>query len=428
MAKNKRVNIKVEGSKKPKVNRLKSIKKQEKVNVKQNSENKSKNQLVDNVMSQLKNKMNRMSEIVTLDKQIVGKKSNNRDVANKPSSNQNGGSGKKRNRRANKKKKILEKLVAGSLSSDKNKRQNSVQKTGDGQKQEKKKQRRNKKVLAVNNANTKPKVKNVKQGKNQDVSKDLRKGLNIDILKKMLKEKENETQVNKKSDQARSASPLSLRDRMMAQLKASRFRFLNEQMYNSDSSQSKKFFQDDPQAFYTYHEGYKSQVDKWPVNPLDVIIDSITKMPKEYVIADFGCGDAKLADSVPQTVHSFDLVAVNDKVKACDMAHTPLLIGRTNVVVFCLSLMGSNLGDYILEANRVLEKNGILKIAEVESRFEKVDDFIKTMTKYGFDNTWTDLSNNLFYFMDFKKTKDVLKKDANKLPALTLKSCLYKKR
>jgi ribosomal RNA-processing protein 8 len=50
------------------------------------------------------------------------------------------------------------------------------------------------------------------------------------------------------------------------------------------------------------------------------------------------------------------------------------------------------------------------------------------MFNYGFVNTWKDLSNNLFYFLDFKKTKDVSRKDINKLPELTLKSCLYKKR
>ena len=78
--------------------------------------------------------------------------------------------------------------------------------------------------------------------------------------------------------------------------------------------------------------------------------------PKEHIIADFGCGEARLAESVPQKVHSFDLVAVNDKVKACDMAHTPLLMNGCNVVVFCLSLMGTNLADYLMEANRVLKQ------------------------------------------------------------------------
>lgn len=77
--------------------------------------------------------------------------------------------------------------------------------------------------------------------------------------------------------------------------------------------------------------------------------------PTDNVIADFGCGEALLAASVPHKVHSFDFIAVNDTVKACDMAHTPLLANSVHVVVFCLSLMGSNLSDYIIEANRVLK-------------------------------------------------------------------------
>ena len=40
--------------------------------------------------------------------------------------------------------------------------------------------------------------------------------------------------------------------------------------------------------------------------------------------ADFGCGDAQLASNVPQTVHSFDLVATAPGVIACNMANTPL--------------------------------------------------------------------------------------------------------
>ena len=77
--------------------------------------------------------------------------------------------------------------------------------------------------------------------------------------------------------------------------------------------------------------------------------------PQDYIIADFGCGEAILADSIFQTVHSFDLIAINSKVTACDISHTPLLMGSVNVVVFCLSLMGTNIKDYLLEANRVLK-------------------------------------------------------------------------
>ncbi|XP_043267738.1 ribosomal RNA-processing protein 8 [Venturia canescens] len=247
------------------------------------------------------------------------------------------------------------------------------------------------------------------------------KNLNVKRLESMLASKE------KSKTSKIMQTPETLRERMMTQLRASRFRYLNETLYNNESSESKRFFKEDPDAFAAYHAGYKQQVEQWPLNPLDVIISSISKLPKDYVIADFGCGEARLAESVTQRVHSFDLVAVNDKVKACDMAHTPLLTHGINVAVFCLSLMGTNLGDYLLEANRVLKMDGIMKIADVESRFENIDEFITLLKSYGFINTWKDLSHNLFYFMDFKKISDV-NRNAKKLPQIALKPCVYKKR
>ncbi|KAL0100317.1 hypothetical protein PUN28_019584 [Cardiocondyla obscurior] len=257
--------------------------------------------------------------------------------------------------------------------------------------------------------------------------------VNPDQILKINKHKISVTQlkqmlVNKSNFQLKpKATQLPLRDRMMAQLRASRFRFINEILYNNESSQSKHYFKTDPDAFMAYHTGYNQQLEQWAVNPLDVIISSIKKLPKDNVIADFGCGEARLAASVPHTVHSFDFIALNDRVKTCDMAHTPLLMNSVNVIVFCLSLMGSNLNDYLIEANRVLKNNGILKIAEVESRFHDVMEFIRLLRSYGFKNTWKDFSHNLFYFMDFKKEEDISTKRKN-LPLITLKSCLYKKR
>ncbi|KZC09235.1 Ribosomal RNA-processing protein 8 [Dufourea novaeangliae] len=247
---------------------------------------------------------------------------------------------------------------------------------------------------------------------------------NLDLkkLEEMLAAKQK--QMTKKKD---NPKPVSLRERMMTKLKASRFRYLNETMYNSESSESKKYFKDDPDAFKAYHEGYQQQVEQWPLNPIDVIISSIKKLPKDYIIADFGCGEAQLAASVTHKVHSFDFVSLNENVTVCDMAHTPVLTNGVQVVVFCLSLMGTNLKDYIIEANRILKKDGILKIAEVKSRFEQVDDFIKVLSQYGFKNTWKDFSHNLFYFLDFKKEKDI-SGNKQKLPPITLKPCLYKKR
>lgn len=224
---------------------------------------------------------------------------------------------------------------------------------------------------------------------------------------------------------------LPLRERMLNQLKAARFRFINEQLYTSDVNDAQEIFKEDPGSFEAYHSGYKQQVRQWPVNPLDIIIKSLQARAKsgKLIVADFGCGEAQLALSLPAArVHSFDLVAANDFVTVCNMAHTPLQADSVDVVVFCLSLMGTNLSGFIKEANRVLRQGGLMKIAEVESRFDDINRFVKTVERFGFEPVAQDLSHNLFYFLDFKKTNSISPKRKNKLPELTLKPCLYKKR
>lgn len=116
-----------------------------------------------------------------------------------------------------------------------------------------------------------------KVGKNKN---NLLKKLNISKINALLSIKQAEEKIKKpkSSLSKKPATTLSLKERMIAQLKSSRFRFLNEQMYSTESSASQKYFQEDPNAFYAYHEGYKQQVERWPVNPLDVIIESINKM------------------------------------------------------------------------------------------------------------------------------------------------------
>ena len=65
------------------------------------------------------------------------------------------------------------------------------------------------------------------------------------------------------------------------------------------------------------------QVRKWPLNPLDLIVKSIAKRKDSPVVADFGCGEAKLAERLEsrcQKIHSFDLVAKNERVTVCDFS------------------------------------------------------------------------------------------------------------
>lgn len=69
------------------------------------------------------------------------------------------------------------------------------------------------------------------------------------------------------------------------------------------------------------------------------------KKSHTLVIADFGCGEARLAHALSSTckkIYSFDLVALNEEVTACDFARTPLDNESVDIGVFCLSLMGTN--------------------------------------------------------------------------------------
>lgn len=77
---------------------------------------------------------------------------------------------------------------------------------------------------------------------------------------------------------AKKLKLLPLRERMLEKLKAARFRYLNEQMYTSSGKDAKQYFDNDPDAYQAYHDGYRQQVSQWPINPLDVMIEKIKKL------------------------------------------------------------------------------------------------------------------------------------------------------
>lgn len=75
-----------------------------------------------------------------------------------------------------------------------------------------------------------------------------------------------------------SDRPASFSDKLRENLKGSRFRFLNEQMYKQPGEESMKIFQEDETAFEAYHEGYRHQISQWPMNPLDRLIKNIKRL------------------------------------------------------------------------------------------------------------------------------------------------------
>ncbi|KAM9170763.1 ribosomal RNA-processing protein 8 [Pangshura tecta] len=218
----------------------------------------------------------------------------------------------------------------------------------------------------------------------------------------------------------------ALRARMEERLQSARFRYINQQLYTSSSQEAARLFQCDPAAFAIYHRGFARQVGHWPENPVHRIIQYLRGRPASLVVADFGCGDCKIATSVRNKVHSFDLVALSPHVTVCDMAKVPLADKSVDVTVFCLALMGTNLREILEEANRVLRPGGMLKVAEVASRFADIQAFVSAVTQLGFQIVSKDLDNPFFYMFDFSKTGPP--RAGGKLPGLVLRPCLYKKR
>ncbi|XP_037378687.1 ribosomal RNA-processing protein 8 isoform X2 [Talpa occidentalis] len=230
------------------------------------------------------------------------------------------------------------------------------------------------------------------------------------------------------SPDSREARAGALRARMAQRLDGARFRYLNEQLYSGPSSAAQRLFQEDPEAFLLYHRGFQSQVKKWPLQPVDRIAKDLRQRPASLVVADFGCGDCRLASSIRNPVHCFDLASLDPRVTVCDMAQVPLEDESVDVAVFCLSLMGTNIRDFLEEANRVLKPGGLLKVAEVSSRFEDVRTFLGAVTKLGFKVIFKDLTNSHFFLFDFQKTGPPRVGPKAQLSGLKLQPCLYKRR
>jgi ribosomal RNA-processing protein 8 len=230
----------------------------------------------------------------------------------------------------------------------------------------------------------------------------------------------------------------SYHEKAKKKLQGSRFRYINEYLYTVKGEEAFKLFRQDPTLFKIYHNGFRSQMEKWPVNPVTLFIEQLKIISSPMVIADLGCGEAQVAASVvdKHRVYSFDLVALHEGIIDCDMTHVPLESCSVDIALFCLSLMGINFIDYLKEAHRILRHQGYLKIAEVSSRFTMgTGKFIHTMEhELGFQHLLLDDRNSHFILMEFKKVADISPPKSNSKKCTSssfsplLKPCVYKKR
>ena len=217
-------------------------------------------------------------------------------------------------------------------------------------------------------------------------------------------------------------------------LVGAQFRWINEQLYTASSKDAVGMMARDPALFDQYHEGFRAQAALWPERPLDHLVRQLRSDPKAWVVGDFGCGDAELAASVPQKVHSFDLVARRPGVVAADIAHVPLPDGALDVAVYSLALMCTNVQDFVAEANRVLRVGGALRIAEVSSRFPSaagtrradVRPFVRAVERLGFMFVKARSVHDHFELIELVKTGPA--PPPARRPDIALKPCIYKRR
>jgi hypothetical protein len=164
------------------------------------------------------------------------------------------------------------------------------------------------------------------------------------------------------------------------------FSKMNNRWYASSSSKTNGRLANNPEEWAHYHTMYRQVRETWPVVPFKEEIRWLSERDG-LVVGDFGCGEALIATEAGSrhTVHSFDHIAIDKRVIACDISHVPLEDESLDLAVFCLSLMGSNFTDYIREAHRCLRLDGMLHIWEAASYFEDVGKFCSALGRLGFE-------------------------------------------
>jgi len=164
------------------------------------------------------------------------------------------------------------------------------------------------------------------------------------------------------------------------------FSKLNARWNRAHSSTTHERLQDNPEEWCYYHTRLQEQEREWLSVPREECIRHLKEnLPLGSVIGDFGCGQAQLATALRDvhTVHSLDHVAINSSVMACDMAHSPLDDAMLDAAVFSLSLMGSNIKDYLVEAYRTLKPGGQLLIYHPAAENDRLR-FVSGLEKVGF--------------------------------------------
>jgi superfamily II DNA or RNA helicase len=164
------------------------------------------------------------------------------------------------------------------------------------------------------------------------------------------------------------------------------FTKMNNRWYAASSEATHARLAQTPEEWAHYHTFYRQLRESWPVVPYKEEVRWLSER-EGLVVGDFGCGEALIAAEVSDRhqIHSFDHVAIDQRVVACDISQVPLQDNSLDVAIFSLALMGTNFTDYIREARRCLRLDGELHIWEPAKYFDDLTKFCSQLRKLGFD-------------------------------------------
>jgi len=92
-----------------------------------------------------------------------------------------------------------------------------------------------------------------------------------------------------------------------------------------------------------------------------------------------------LSKEITNKVHAFDHISIDETVTACDISNVPLEDNVLDVVVFSLSLMGTNYRDYLVEGHRTLRPFGLIMVCEPKSKWEgRENELVDVLKEIGF--------------------------------------------
>ncbi|HEY4681515.1 MAG TPA: integrase repeat-containing protein [Nitrosarchaeum sp.] len=181
------------------------------------------------------------------------------------------------------------------------------------------------------------------------------------------------------------------------------FEKFNQRINTEKSETTHLRMLENPEEWLEYHRQYREARTTWSIIPFEHWISRLNRLSQRLEIGDFGCGEAKIQEAFGERVHSFDHVAINEQVTACDITSVPLEDGSLDVVIFSLSLMGKNWNDYLKEAHRCLASNQCIFISETTRALEgRLSELRNTLKTNGFE-IYDDFENGNFTFIEARK-------------------------